>query len=168
MTLSKVERLVLHHLAWGKPYREIVAILNQARATLYPEKKYVHGFYNSIHLHCICGNIRKKTGISNTKDPVECRQWERDNRYTPKQVEKGPTAQQLQILQLIAEDFTYDQIAQKMGLAKQSILNLASQARKRAKLSNTLRRTVREYLLEMARLQSTPPPAPTMDDPAFN
>jgi DNA-binding CsgD family transcriptional regulator len=148
MDLTRTEKTILHHLAWGKTYREILTVMNEERAKNPGEGKLAGRPMSLFTLHTVCCRIRQKTGIKSTKDAKECRNWERTHlRYTPIQKEKGPSPRQLQILRLLAEDRAYPEICQTMGLNMQSAMNLASEARKRVKITDKLRSSVRNYLI---------------------
>jgi len=148
MKLSKTEKKVLHLLAWGKNYFETLFELNKERRE--NEKSPM----TLGTLHMICWHIRQKTGIKSTKDKEECRKWEREHQFSDVQKEKGPTEQQEKILHLLAIGRTYPEICRILQISPQSAMNLASQARKRAKLKDLTFNSIREYLLEMARLKA--------------
>lgn len=193
MKLSRIEKFVLDLLSWGKSYPEVLKAMEAQRPKWYPHKPaYVHAFYTMQHLHSLCGSIRKKTGIRDTKDPDECREWSRKNRYTPYQQERGPTRQQMSILHHLAAGKDYATISKDMHLSMQACLNLASQARKRAKLKDSLPSSIRAYFSSLDKpmahpdlmvspptsspvqpqpvtVQNTPvaPRPDPMDDPAF-
>lgn len=183
MELSKTERRVLHLLAWGKSNPEILETMNLERR-MKPEKGKRAGREMSLStLHTVCTQIRKKTGIKNTKDATECRNWERAHpRLSQLQKERGPTTKQMEILWRIAAGERYPQICEEMHLTKQAAMNLASEARKRAKLTDNLSSTAKALLDTMFEHSegpqiwipptfpqgATPTDAPALDDPAFN
>lgn len=173
MQLSKTERRVLHLLAWGKTNPEILEIINKERLKT-PEKvkgkvakpKPPKRPMSQFTLHNLCHSIRKKTGIKSTKDAAECRAWEKANpHFSPLQKEHGPTPKQMEILLRIAAGERYSQICREMVLSLQAAMNLASEARKRAKISDNFPSSVKAYLMG---LKATPePPKDPMDDPCF-
>jgi len=178
--LSKIQKKVLFLLAWGKTYDQILEFLNAQRAKLYPKKKsaHHHQFYTKDHLFTILAHLRNKTGIKNTKDAAECRQWERDNRLSITQIEKGPTERQLSVLRLLAYGYQYAFIMRELKLSRQACMNLASQGRKRAGITDLSKNSLRVYLkldpappkaFHLVNVPKEAPPATPdpMDDPCF-
>lgn len=155
MQLSKTERRVLHLLAWGKKYPEILYLINEDRRKN-PVKGVFSGREMSLStLHTICCRIRKKTGIKSTKDAVECRNWEKANPVgSPLQKEHGPTARQTEILLRLAAGERYPEICEGMMLSPQAAMNLASEARKRVKIADNLPSSVKAFFTQKAQ----PPP----------
>ncbi len=153
--LSPIEKLVLHRLAWGDSKEEILKKMNLERKHLYPKKfVYTNDFYRKEHFYTVCHSIRRKTGIQDTSNAQECRTWERDHRYSPVQEEKGPTPQQLRVLYMLAIGADYPAIQQSMKLKHQSVVNLASEGRLRAGITDTLPSSAMAYFMKLEHEQA--------------
>lgn len=117
--LSKRERETLNKLAWGWSYPRI----------------WEHLGINSTHFYTLAHQIRRKTGIRNTADPVECRSWQRGNRDANRVwCNPPPTPQQMEVMRLRAQDMDYASIAVRLGMGRQTAQNHCSQGCKRARI----------------------------------
>lgn len=97
------------------------------------------------NIHATCWLIRKKTGIKQTRDMEECRNYLRQLRGTkelpPSSTSEDqdpklsrPTPRQMEVLRLLATGKTTPEIAQLLAVCPQSVLNYASLGAKRAGL----------------------------------
>lgn len=123
---------------------------------------------NPSTYHTRCYNIRRKTGISSTRDALECHLWlhQQNPRKQRAPHRNGPTRSQLAALQLVAAGLGYAQIAQTLSITPQTAQNVISQGCKRAGIPETREKRVlalKRYL----RALENPEPADPMDDPMF-
>lgn len=152
--LSNRQASILRLLAQGKTYLEVIHLLGISPA----------------NLHTVVSVIRKKTGIQNTKNPQECKDWLRGRHGHPfdaptySRWPKTPTRTQLEMMTLHAQGLTYAQIAQQCAVTHQTVQNAVSQGCKRARIVNVGLReertaAIRSYL-EGAGLIVEPVPDP--------
>lgn len=109
--LTKKELQTLRLLAQGQTYPQIQDALKISQACLH------------VHVH----RIRAKTGIADTKDASECRQYLAQ--YNPRLAQ--PTPRQMEVLRLHMHGRTNPQIALSLDLSSQSVTNALSQGVRR-------------------------------------
>lgn len=113
MHLTRTENTILNLLAEGASYLQIANYLKT----------------NTSCIHAHTNNIRRKTGIRNTKDKLECLRFV--GRHMPKDL-SGPTATQRKVLQMLSHGVRYSEIARKLQISIGTAMNHASQACQRA------------------------------------
>ncbi len=114
--LTQTEKTILHHLSRAKSYlfiRQTLGISAEA-------------------LHTACCRIRRKTGIQNTRDPQQCRQWERDQKTSVVQKERGPSPKERETLWLLSKGMSNQQIAQLRNVKPATVMTQAYLGRQRA------------------------------------
>lgn len=116
----------------GKSYAEIGLALHKSKAAV----------------NTTCWSIRRLTGIQDTRNAEECRQWRRDNQLSLLQKERGPTAKQLEVLHLLAQGMDVGTIATLRAVSKQCVLNQACLGRRRAGIKDNLPSSIRAYLTQ--------------------
>lgn len=97
-------------------------------------------------LHAHTNNIRRKTGIKDTKSKSEC---ERYLMAAPRTPRHGPTSAQTTVLRMILQGMTYKAIAKELKLSVGTVMNSASQGRKRIPglpEAHHTETSIREYL----------------------
>lgn len=85
-----------------------------------------------ISLACVqthASNLRKATGIINLHDKTECLRYL--GRIRHPDFRAGPTPRQLEVLRLMVAGHSRKSIAPRMGLSLGTIINAASQGRRR-------------------------------------
>ncbi len=112
--LSSNETAVLRCLARGMRYDELAKHLS----------------LHIGHVHTLCHSIRKKTGISSTKDRALCREyWLELNKdrgvISLPPITNMPTRAQLAVLNLVAHGKPYKEIAALLGITEQTAMNHA-------------------------------------------
>jgi len=121
--------------------RELRILSLLAQGQTYNQVKERLAITTIENVHVTCYNIRKKTGIRQTRDPNECRAYmekvapdtvRRAFHLSALPAEDGLTEGQAHVLRLIAAGRTYKQIATFFGTTSQSVQNLACRACKRA------------------------------------
>jgi DNA-binding CsgD family transcriptional regulator len=117
--LSNRELAILRFLSRGHSYAEIAGF---AKTTV-----------SSIYSHCL--HIRRKTGIYDTQDKRECAQFlQRKGRFALRR-KLCPTDTQLEVMRRYCmEGQTLDQIAQAMGMGRQTAQNHLSIGCRRAEI----------------------------------
>lgn len=144
--LSARERDTLNKLAWGWSYLRIAEHLK----------------IEAPNLHVICHHIRQKTGITNTKNAEECRNWQRGHQpITPPWYQPGPTPMQMEVMRLRSLGLSYVEIGSQLSMVPQTAQNHCSQGCKRAKIG--LAKHNRIYALQAyfkAQDAKNAPPAP--------
>lgn len=147
--LPKKQQLILQRLALGHPYSRICADLGLTQACL--------------HTHT--NQIRRKTGILNTRDPEACKAWlhTRSILHTPPHF--GPTCRQLEVLRLCAIPRSHAQISEALGITEQTVSNIAWAGAKR--LGINMRRSYPRIIMIREKLAELDAKADPMDDPAF-
>ena len=110
--LSNQERRVLYMISRGGNYRDCAD----------------HEGKNVETIHVIAHHIRQKTGIKDTRDHAECREFIRGHRpqLHPDKVPKPPSPKQIEILRLVVQGQTYKAIATHFGIRPQTVQNHAS------------------------------------------
>lgn len=132
------EEMILRFLARGWNYQRIREWLKTSLA--------------NVHAHA--HHIRQKTGIVDTKNPQQCRDYlrEKSKRPPPKPWLK-PTASMLEAMQGVAEGYSYEHLRKGCGLrSAQTVQNAVSQGCRRAGIiGQGANRTqaIREYLLRL-------------------
>lgn len=114
--LSKTEAKALRMFSYGVPYDKVGDRLGLAFG----------------YIHTLAYNIRRKTGIHDTKDAEECKAWFHGVRQYTRSKINGPTKTQLGVMALVAQGKSYVQVAEEMELSLQSAQNYASLGCRRA------------------------------------
>lgn len=120
---TETESKIFDLLADGKTYREIAEKLLKTMA----------------NINAVCWRIRQKTGIKDTADPEQCRSWRRNNKYSEAQKERGPTPTQREVMWMLAQGMTLQQVADLRNVQKGCIEAQASMGRFRAGIRDTTR-----------------------------
>ncbi len=130
--LTTTEKRLLVLLAQGFPYHEL--------------RQSIGCTLSCLHTHL--ANLRRKTGITNTKDRRECKAF--FDGFVEAQREKHlpgqPTRSQMAVLRLFAEGRTHQQIATQLGLTVGTTMNAVSQGKIRAGLKGCSRERLVEWL----------------------
>lgn len=161
-TLTNREIKSLVHLADGATYEQIRQLFNPALSL--------------ANVHTICHLIRRKTGIAETRDPLECKRYlfkipkQRiaDALSEVESTTKDLTENQLIVFRLMAMGRKYRDIAEYMGINAQSVQNLASRACKRAGIIHAgwnRTKLIKEWLLRED--DGLPIALDPMNDPMF-
>lgn len=148
--LPKRQRVILRLLSRGWTYQRI--------------QQYLGIKLETVHSHC--GQIRQRTGITNTRDAAMCKKY-MDGIVDNEAASLPVTSTQLMVLRFLAKGQTYADIADTMGTTPQTVQNHATIGCRRAGIKrgqNTRAQEIRSYL---ARLDGTSTADP-MDDPMFN
>lgn len=157
--LHPKELRILRLLARGRSYEEVCAEMKIKKSCL--------------HTHCL--HIRQKTGIRETKDARQCKDYMLAHTAHPQQYWRpsptSPTHTQLEILRLMVEGLSYAQIARERSISVQCVQDHASQGCLRAGIRNqghNRTRAIQSYLVQLDALAAGRPSAPDlMDDPMF-
>lgn len=147
--MSPTEKTILERLSRGVSYAEIARRMGIT--------------INTLHSHCY--QIRKKTGIRDTKDAVECRIYlhghETESTIAElKRIAYGPTQGQLRCMLMLAQGDDVHTIAQRLGVAISTVRNHLASGLNAAQIK---RHQLSQYLTEKGLLKKPSP----MDDPAF-
>ena len=114
-TLTPKERSILFNLGIGASHEKVIG---DAKITA-----------EALPSHCY--NIRQKTGIADTSDPVECRSfWRAAQQEAPPKAKKPPTPTERRVLEMVAAGIKPKAIATRLAIIPQSVynaLNLGSQ-----------------------------------------
>lgn len=154
--LTKREYEILDLLAVGRNYSEICALLGIAPS----------------NIHNVVSRIRKKTGIINTKNPDECRDFIRSvpmgSLVGRKRLRKlsFPTVHQAEAMSLFARGNMCKRIALILHITPQTALNAISMGCKRAGIPCE-REAIRQYLETEYYNESLEKASTLMDDPMF-
>lgn len=156
--LSPTEINILRWLSRNWSYAQIIAHYHQREKPMTP---------STLHVHC--HHIRQKTGIGDTKNPQECRDYLRHASARPLShqttYKPSPTRAQMEVLRLLATGKSYGEIGLVLKINHQTAQNHASHGCRRAGITNQghgRTQAIRDYLARQA--QPTPSP---MDDPLF-
>lgn len=149
--------------------REITTLKMLAKGKTYLEVGYFFGIRNE-KVHAICQQIRKKTGITDTKNRAACAAYVfgigKEIILGGLRIKKNkdtPTQGQMQIMLLRAKYLSQIEIAKRLGLCVSTVANALSMACKRARIRPDPD-TITTYLQENGVLEKPDP----MDDPFFN
>lgn len=144
---------------------DILLLLSKAHNSAFISQKM--GIARScVYQHI--SNLRRKTGIQNLDDPREVNQYLNDPDHPPLDPH-GPTRAQLRVLRRLAQGMSYRDIATELKLSLGTVMNTASQARKRAGLTPAAQRRALDAQRYLDKLERPPAPlyADPMSDPAF-
>lgn len=133
--LSPRERNILIHLSNGLTNSQIVERLKIRLDCL-----YVH-----------CQHIRKKTGIKNTRNQQECRDYVKGIRHDDSIAWQPPLSwTQLEVIHLLSMGDSYKSISSTLSMKPQTAQNHASEACKRAGIHGLGRharlQAIRDYI----------------------
>lgn len=155
---------ILSMLSNGDTYQEITSYFGISLSALY----------------MAVSNLRKKTGIQQTRDQEECRQYlatlplqtvaDALNPVTRSSTTKPLTSAQLEVFRLLSMGRTYPQIAAFLGITAQSVQNLACRGAKRAGIVHAgwnRNRFIKEWLKKYDETSPARRPRDPMEDPMF-
>ena len=150
--LSNRELFVLRKLSFGHSYDHLAMALNVSRACL----------------HTICYHIRKKTGITSTRDVEQCREGLRV--CSRRQFHKdGPTPRQIEVFRLLVQRMPYRQIGKLLGYPNpQTVQNIACLGAKRAGIKGAGYQRTRMIEAWLAKHDAEQGAADAMNDTVFN